>query len=350
MTSGEATIAAGPATRLDGGLAAAAAERRFRAMNTDVHIVVLAERDHAALLDRAEQAVHDHEARWSRFLPDSEISRLNAAGGRPVIVSADTYALVAKAIDAWHLTGGAFDPTVGACLIAAGYDRSFEKLAPGENAHRPPAEPGPAATPRGIELHHATSAVVAPPGVTIDLGGIAKGQSAETIVADLLAAGAVGCCVNIGGDLRVAGLAPEPRGWTVTLDCPGSSEVRAIALADGAVCTSTTTKRAWIAGGRPEHHLRDPGTGAPLATGLASVSVVAARGDQAEVLTKAALAAGRDGAPRVLTAAGATGVLVTSGGAVVELDGFDRFRLGVTDEPDPSRPSPLADRPGSDRP
>jgi len=320
------------------------AERWFRAMNTDVHVVVLAERDHDAFLDAAERTVHDHEARWSRFLPNSEVSRLNAADGRPVVVSPDTFALIGKAIDAWYLTGGAFDPTVGACLAAAGYDRSFEHLPLAEIADRPTSGHSPAATPRAVELHEATTAVVAPPGVTIDLGGIAKGQSAETVVADLLAAGALGCCVNIGGDLRVSGLPPDQRGWTVTLDCPGSGQVRAIALADGAVCTSTITKRAWTAAGRREHHLRDPGTGAALATGLASVSVIAARADQAEVLTKAALAAGRDCAAQVLSAAGATGVLVTSDGVLLELEGFGPFRLDRSNEPRPAVPGTRGDR------
>jgi thiamine biosynthesis lipoprotein len=302
-------------------------ERSFRAMNTDVHIVVVpASGDSGrAALDAAEEAVHDRETRWSRFLPDSELSIINRSGGRPVIVADDTFALICRAVDAWRLTGGVFDPTIGSSVLAAGYDRSFEHLA---NAEPVTCQtPVPAATPTAIRLHEATRSVVAPAGVILDLGGIAKGATCDAVTAELRSSGVAGCCVNIGGDLRVAGTPPDPRGWTVTLDCPGSPERRAIALADGAVCTSTVTKRRWRTTNGPEHHLRDPATGAHFDTGIASVSVIAARAEQAEVLTKVAIAAGPDEAGASLAVNGATGLLVHTSGALTELDGFADFVL-----------------------
>ncbi len=297
-------------------------------MNTDVHVVVVGsgsiERERA--LDAAEGAVHDREQRWSRFLADSEVSVLNRSAGRPVIVAEDTFGLVRNAVEAWHLTGGVFDPTVGRSLIAAGYNRSFELLS-ADGGPPPRARHVPAATPAGIELHDATSSVVLPEGVTIDLGGIAKGAACDAIATEVLASGASGCCVNIGGDLRVAGTAPDERGWTVTLRCPGSSERRSIALDDGAVCTSTTTRRRWRTADGGEHHLRDPMTGAPLDTGIASATVLAARADQAEVLTKAAIAAGSSGVAGLFATHGVTGLVVDDAGTVHELPGFDRFTL-----------------------
>lgn len=305
----------------------ASSERRFLAMNTDVHVVIVASRqdDCDGALDLAERAVHDREVRWSRFLPESELSVLNRSAGRPVIVSDDTFALVQSAIEAWRLTGGVFDPTVGESLIAAGYDRSFELLAEAEPT--PAVLHDPAVTPAGIEMHHTTNSVVMPEGVTIDLGGIAKGAACDAIVAEVLEAGASGCCVNIGGDLRVAGTAPDRRGWTVTLRCPGSDEVRPIALQEGAVCTSTTTKRRWRTSDGYEHHLRNPATGAPLDTGVVSATVIAARADQAEVLTKVAIAAGSGGAEAVFAAHGVTGLVVDENGAIRELPGFEGFKL-----------------------
>ena len=147
------------------------AERRFRAMNTDVHVVVVAATmaEAQVALDDAERAVHDREARWSRFLQNSELSVLNRSCGRPVIVAEDTFALVRRAIEAWRLTGGVFDPTVGASLIAAGYDRSFELVTADEPAAAAPI--APAATPAAIELHETTNSIVLPEGVTLDLGG-----------------------------------------------------------------------------------------------------------------------------------------------------------------------------------
>ncbi|MEZ5407160.1 MAG: FAD:protein FMN transferase [Acidimicrobiales bacterium] len=303
-------------------------------MGTDVHVRVVGGRP--GLTAEAQRAVEDREARWSRFLPDSELSRLNGAGGgRPVIVSPDTFSLIAAAVEACRLTGGAFDPTVLTTLVAAGYDRPLGQLTPPDAAPaRSPAPPGDGGIPAapgvaGIDLHPASCAVVLPAGVRLDLGGIAKGATADAVSAELLAAGAEGCCVNVGGDLRVRGAAPDGAGWVVGLDCPGAAEPAGlrVRLADGAVCTSTVLSRRWAGprAGATEHHLRHPATGAALNTGLWSVTVVAASAVQAEVLTKAAFVAGADGAAAVIGGHGATGVLVADGGDLVPLAGLDPF-------------------------
>ena len=88
------------------------AEARFHAMGSDAHVIVVADADPAGLLDRAQRRIEQLEQRWSRFLPDSEVSRLSRNAGAPVLVSADTVLLVRRSIEAWHLTGGSFDPTV----------------------------------------------------------------------------------------------------------------------------------------------------------------------------------------------------------------------------------------------
>ncbi len=312
--------------------------RRFRAMSTGVHVVVVGGPPEVS--ERIERLVADRHARWTRFDADSELSAVNRSGGRPVRVTAETFDVICQAIDAVALTDGAFDPTVGRALIDAGYDRDFELVAAGL-AGLPDDRPSAVVTawaseaaPPGwaaIELHHGTGSVVVPPGVVLDLGGIAKGVTADQGVALALALGAEGCCVNIGGDLRVAGRAPSTDGWTVTLDCPGSPETRAVALVDGAVCTSSTVRRRWTGrDGSAHHHLRRPSTGCSLDTGLLTATVISARAAQAEVLTKAVLAAGPDGAAAITEARGATGLVVDRTGAIRALPGLDPFLLHGT--------------------
>jgi len=322
----------GPASRGSAPTADGARDHRFRAMGTDVHVRVVG--GPPGLAAKAQRAVESREARWSRFLAHSELSRLNSAGGgRPVIVSPDTFALVAAAVEACLLTGGAFDPTVLTSLLAAGYDRPLGQLTPPDPAPGPaPAGAGsipPAPGVDGIELHPAASAVVLPPGVGLDLGGIAKGATADAVSEELLAAGAAGCCVNVGGDLRVRGTAPDGEGWVIGLECPGATGAAGlrVRLADGAVCTSTVLSRRWRGPGRgaTEHHLRHPATGSALDTGLWSVTVVGASATQAEVLTKAAFVAGVDGAAALIGRHGATGVLVADDGSVVPVGGLDPF-------------------------
>src|SRR5262249_38732034 len=152
--------------------------RRFAVMGTSAHIVVVG--DSAGdppsewLADQGEAALRGREARWSRFLATSEISRLNAAGGKPTLLSADTYSVIDQAVAAWWASAGRFDPTVLPALRAAGYDRTFDDIAgePVVGAVRPP-EPAPGCA--GIELDARLQLVRLPTGVEIDLGGIGKG-------------------------------------------------------------------------------------------------------------------------------------------------------------------------------
>src|SRR5689334_5084987 len=103
------------------------AERRFRAMGSDAHVVVVGP-EHLA--NCAEQRIAELERRWSRFDERSEVSALTRHAGAPVVVSPDTVELVERAVDAWRMTHGWFDPTVLGDLVRAGYDRTFDEIEP----------------------------------------------------------------------------------------------------------------------------------------------------------------------------------------------------------------------------
>ena len=81
-----------------------------------------------ALLEVARGRLTDLERRWSRFIPTSEVSRLNRAGGVPVRVSSETRLLVQRALDGHSVTGDRFDPTLLGAILRAGYAESFERL------------------------------------------------------------------------------------------------------------------------------------------------------------------------------------------------------------------------------
>ena len=250
------------------------------------------------LAARGEALARELEARWTRFDPTSELMRLNAAAGRPVRVSEPTFALVARAVDAWRRTAGRFDPTGLDALVASGYDRDFDVLAArGETDDRP--TDGDAFVPtrlpgcRGIELDPLVAAVRLPRGVHLDLGGIGKGYAADRVVAALIEAGATGVCVDLGGDVRVAGVGPYDGAWTVAfLEDTVAERYGTLRLATGAVATSTTRRRRWTCRGEDRHHLLDPATGTASRSGLATVTVVGGDAWWAEVLAKAALVAG----------------------------------------------------------
>jgi thiamine biosynthesis lipoprotein len=302
----------------------------FPCMGTTARVLVLGGSDDLAALARVRLAWL--EVRWSRFEESSELCRLNAAGGRPVVVSEETFTVVALAVAAWHATEGRFDPTVIDALEVAGYDRDFALVAAGAGGASPapprPAPPAPVAGPSpgaaGIELDPVVRSVCLPPGVRLDLGGIGKGHAADLTVAELIAAGAEGACVDLGGDVALAGTAPEPVGWRVGLDDtlgPG----RPFRLGAGGVATSTRLRRAWMHDGVPEHHLVDPSSGEPAWTGLAAVTVLAGTAAWAEVLAKAAFVAGPVDGAALLAMHHVTGRFLHDDGRVEELPGLEPF-------------------------
>jgi thiamine biosynthesis lipoprotein len=302
-----------------------AADARFRAMGTDVHIVLVG--TGFAALDRARDRIAELEARWSRFLETSEVSRLNAHAGAPVVCSPDTVLLVQRAVDAWRATGGRFDPTVLGAVLRAGYDASIETLAPERTS-----VPGDARTTGadGVVVDPATNMIMLPAGVGFDPGGIGKGLAADLVSDVAIAAGARGACVNIGGDLRVVGDAPDGGAWTVDVLDPFDGSPRAtVALAAGAVATSSRTRRTWTVAGAARHHLVDPARGAPVENDVAAVTVVAREGWRAEALAKAAFVAGIDDGLSFLDRCGAAGAAFDADGRLHESRDWQRFARPV---------------------
>ena len=249
------------------------------------------------LLRAATTSIDHLERRWSRFLPDSDISRLNHAAGSTVHIDPATVVLLEAMIEGWRATAGAFDPTLLAPLVGLGYAASW---------HDPTAiTPVPSgALLRGdlddlvVDADH--NLATAPRGMCLDAGGIGKGLAADLVVDELIERGALGASVSIGGDVAVRGLAPEGAGWLVGVADPLSAvdtnvEVGQLMLVEGGVATSGTLRRRWTgADGEPLHHLLDPLTGRPVwhAREIVAVTVIAGTAAWAEVWTKAIMVRG----------------------------------------------------------
>jgi thiamine biosynthesis lipoprotein len=264
-------------------------ELRFRAMGCEAH-VVLTGTDAEARLHEVQAEIDALERKWSRFIDDSEVSRMNAKPGVPVLVSPETFMLIERATSAWEMTRGRFDPTVADALIGLGYDRTFKAIAA---RTAPVLAPRGAPGPSGIRIDPVVRTVTLPEGVHFDPGGIGKGLAADLVVTKMLGTGSAGAMVNLGGDLRAAGEPPTEHGWIVALEDPTdpSRHIARVTIVDGAVCTSSRLLRRWTrADGSEVHHLVDPKTGEPFETDVVSVTVVAGEAWWAEALTKAVFA------------------------------------------------------------
>lgn len=283
-----------------------------------VHVVASDSATASRLADTAVDRVADLERRWSRFVDGSEVNRLNTCAGTPVVVSADTAVLVSAMVAAWYLTAGRYDPTMLDALHRVGYaqswdaDRTFaadastEMLLPGRGCD-------------GICVDVETGLVELPAGSAIEPGGIGKGLAGDIVTAELLADGAAGAMVDLGGDVRTRGEAADGRTWIISIADPYDStrDLTAVEMESGAVCTSSRLLRRWDTPTGPAHHLLDPATGRPVSSGLDAVTIVAREGWQAEALAKAAFVAGLPAAEDLLADTGCSGVLVGTGGRVL---------------------------------
>jgi thiamine biosynthesis lipoprotein len=305
------------------------AEHRFHALGTDVGVAVVGTSS-PLLLAEAEVRIRRLEARWSRFVATSELCRLNAAEGASVVVPEDTFQLLALAVAAWYRTRGLFDPTVLPMVEAAGYVESYELLTT-EARRTALARPTPGCA--SISLDPVLSAVRVPAGIRLDLGGIATGHVADVVGAQLLAAGAEGARVDLGGDVWCGGSAPTDRGWSIVLDDPWgrvpTAEPACIWMNAGGVATSSTEQRRWRVDGAGAHHLIDPRTGAPSTSEVVSATVVCGSAAWAQVLAKSVVIAGVAEGAALLARCQATGMATRTDGTVVAFAGFEAFSDNV---------------------
>lgn len=249
------------------------------------------------------------------------------------MVGTDTFAIVTLAIDAWRATEGLFDPTMLDELVAAGYDNDFRTLGDIGRALDAPARSLRLPVAGGIAFDADTSSIELPDGVHLDLGGIGKGYAADLVATELLADGAVGVCIDLGGDVRLAGSSIGGDGWGIEVADPfdGAADLALLAVGEGAVATSSRLRRRWRVGDGEAHHLLDPATGRPAETDLVAVTVVAASAAWAEVHAKAALIGGSVDGLALLVDAGLSALLVTEDHDVLRVGSIGDFLVGEFD-------------------
>jgi thiamine biosynthesis lipoprotein len=243
-----------------------------------------------------------HE-RFSRFIPDSELSRVNADPRARLRVTGTMARLAEAAVWAAQETGGLVDSTLVTEIESAGYVSDLGAPLPLGDAfrlapERRPATPSGAEWWRDVRVDRRMLALERPPGLRLDSGGLAKGLFAD-LAADLLA-DHHSFAIDCGGDIRLGGRSGEPR--VVDVASPfGHHVLHRWELAGGGVATSGIGKRSWLdPSGAPAHHILDPSSGRPAFTGVVQATALAPDAVAAETLAKAALLSGPQGARRWL--------------------------------------------------
>jgi thiamine biosynthesis lipoprotein len=235
----------------------------FRAMGTAI-FVLLPEGQVVQGLEIVRSLFADWEQTLSRFLAESELSRLNWQAGKPVAVSDLLYNVLVTALNAAQATGGVYDPAMLEQLEQLGYDRTFDELPEVRFGFTFPGEPGGGW--RGIRVDPGRRRVTLPAGIKLDFGGIAKGMAVDAALEELRLNGIETALVNAGGDLAVLGLPPDSHSWPIAV--PGRDQYWTLPLHHGAIATSGIARRHWWQGNTLQHHLLDPRTGLPARSDL----------------------------------------------------------------------------------
>lgn len=266
----------------------------FTALGTTAVVAVA---DPAVLGDAREllaRELADVDRACSRFRSDSELVWANARAGTPVALSDLLAQAVRVALDAARMSEGIVDPTLGAHVRAAGYDRTFA-LVRERGAWRvgPPPPRGPAW--ESVELDDAERLLLVPDGVELDLGATAKAWAADRAARRIAAAVGTGVLVCLGGDVAVAGTAPDG-GWPVLIADDHAAPLTAagpvVAVSAGGLATSGTAVRRWRTDQGEAHHILDPRSGRPAVTPWRTVSVAAACCVDANIASTAAVVLG----------------------------------------------------------
>lgn len=304
------------------------AEHRFASMGNTAHVVVVAhdEPTATALLEKARHYAATLETTWSRFIPTSDVSRLNTARGRLVRISPDTEVLIRHLLAAYEATDGLFDPFVLPALIAAGYSTSLAGDGRASCAATAPIA-RPSASSAYLETVDGETWCRLLDGATLDPGGLGKGLAADIIAERLMLDGALGVLVSMGGDIRCMGSSPDPAGWVIDIEtnCHPAFGSSTVVMKSGGIATSSIDAKRWHNG----HHVIDSSTSRPVADdtpfALRQTTLIASTAVWAEVFATATLVAGSSTAGLMVESRGLAGRFERVDGRPFMTKGFERY-------------------------
>jgi thiamine biosynthesis lipoprotein len=262
--------------------------------------------------------VEEFESLWSRFIPTSDISRINNANGQPTVVDEKTLTLLHHMIAAHQATEGAYNPTRLPLQIAAGDTHS---LINGRSTTLA-AHASVFSHLSGIHVFH-DGKVSLPHGMTLDAGGIGKGLAADLILQFALEHGAQAACINLGGDMAIN--TGDSIGWDVEILSPIDTGVilDTIRIAVGGVATSSLFARQRHSAGIASHLFSD--SSAHDTQHTVGATVIANSAAWSEAWTKYAILSNPAQAIDTLTSTGLAAMLVSADGHITRTESWKTF-------------------------
>ncbi|MEG2215075.1 MAG: FAD:protein FMN transferase [Oscillospiraceae bacterium] len=274
-----------------------------------------------SVLDEALSLCADYEALLSKTVEGSDIWRINHACGEWTEVSPETASLLNQSISWAKATDGAFDVTIAPVMALWDFTAEAPSL-PDESALMAAAE-----LVDYTALETDGNRVRLPEGMSIDLGGIAKGYISARVRDRLCELGVTEGLLNFGGNVVVIGGKPDGEPWKVGIQNPfelTGTPLFAIAVTDSAVVTSGNYERFFELDGLRYHHIIDARTGYPMQNGVAGVTVICPDATEADALSTSCFLLGpEDGLELIASLDGVEAVYIMSDGEVLTSPGLE---------------------------
>jgi len=235
------------------------------------------------------------EGRLSRFLPDSEISRVNGSAGiKSEKVSLETYGALSTAVEFSRCFPGCFDVTIAPLVTL--WHIGKESLAPPDESSI--KQVLPLVNYRDLILDPwEITAGLRNGGQSVDLGGIGKGFAGDKIREVFKEFGISSAYSNLGGNVVALGAKPDGSSWYVGIQHPRQENklIGSVSVINQTMVTSGDYRRYFTDNqGKRHHHILDPTTGYPSESGLTSVSIVAENSLVADPLSTILFVAGME--------------------------------------------------------
>ena len=293
--------------------------------------VTLYDQGKAQLYHDVFSRIREIENRMSANLPDSDVARINrAAGVSPVQVHEEVFAVIERALYFAEISQGAYEPSIGP--IVSLWDVM------GDNPRIPSQQEIDALLPvvnwRNVELDYTARTVfLRYPGMTLDLGGIAKGYAADEAAAIITKAGIKQAIVDLGGNILAVGVKQDNSPWRIGLQNPLESRGDYFGIVTGpaqTVVSSGVYERFFEIDDVLYHHIFSPFNGKPVRNGLWAVTIVTANSMDADALSTAVFVMGYEkGMAMLESLEGVEAVFVFSDMTVRKTPGLD---FALTDE------------------
>ena len=266
-----------------------------------------------------------YEQLLSKTIENSDVSRINRAGGQTVTVDPETWAILARAKEISALTGGTFSVTIAPLTALWDFTGGTNRM-PTEAqrlANLPLVDDNKLILGEGYT-------VTMQPDMQIDLGGIAKGYIADRL-ADKVRGKVTGAILNFGGNVYAVGAKPDGAAFRVGVRDPKGTAMDYVAIVDvvdRTVVTSGTYERFFTVDGVTYHHILDPKDGLPARSDLAGATIVGMSSMDADALATACIVLGREGALAMLNQHRFDGILIDTDGNIFMTDALtDRYAV-----------------------